>query len=92
GKSRKFIDQVEQITFNGPDAALREQKVIFITERAVFKLTTEGLELTEIAPGVELERDVLAHMSFKPLIKDLKMMDAGIFSERWGGLGAVLGR
>lgn len=86
GKARKFIEQVEQITFNGHDAALREQQVVFITERAVFRLREEGLELTEIAPGVDLERDVLAHMAFKPIIKDLKTMDPGIFSERWGGL------
>lgn len=86
GKARKFIEQVEQITFNGHDAALREQQVVFITERAVFRLREEGLELTEIAPGVDLERDVLAHMAFRPIIKDLKTMDPGIFSERWGGL------
>jgi propionate CoA-transferase len=86
GKARKFIEQVEQITFNGHDAALRQQQVVFITERAVFRLREEGLELTEIAPGVDLERDVLAHMAFKPIIKDLKTMDPGIFSERWGGL------
>jgi propionate CoA-transferase len=86
GKARKFIEQVEQITFNGHDAALRQQQVVFITERAVFRLCEEGLELTEIAPGVDLERDVLAHMAFKPIIRDLKTMDPGIFSERWGGL------
>ena len=86
GKARKFIEQVEQVTFNGHDAALRQQQVVFITERAVFRLCEEGLELTEIAPGVDLERDVLAHMAFKPIIRDLKTMDPGIFSERWGGL------
>lgn len=91
GKARKFIDQVEQVTFNGHDAALREQQVVFITERAVFHLREDGLELTEIAPGVDLERDVLAHMAFKPIIKDLKTMDPGIFSEHWGGLKASLG-
>lgn len=90
GKARKFIEQVEQITFNGHDAALREQQVVFITERAVFRLREEGLELTEIAPGVDLERDVLAHMAFNPIIKDLKTMDPGIFSERWGGLRGFL--
>ena len=60
GKSRKFIDQIEQITFNGPDAAQRGQTVLFITERAVLELTPEGLALTEIAPSVDLARDVLA--------------------------------
>jgi propionate CoA-transferase len=90
GKSRKFIDKVEQITFNGHDAALRQQNVIFVTERAVFHLTAEGLELTEIAPGVDMERDVLAHMSFKPIIKNVKTMDPGIFSDQWGGLAAAL--
>ncbi len=91
GKSRKFINQVEQITFNGHDAALRQQEVVFVTERAVFKLTPDGLELTEIAPGVDLERDVLAHMSFKPIIANVKPMDAGIFRAHWGGLAAALG-
>jgi propionate CoA-transferase len=91
GRSRKFIDSVEQITFNGHDAALRQQKVVFITERAVFTLTADGLELTEIAPGVDLERDVLAHMSFKPIITNVKTMDPGIFREQWGGLAAALG-
>lgn len=92
GKARKFIDQVEQVTFNGHDAALREQQVVFITERAVFHLREDGLELTEIAPGVDLERDVLAHMAFKPIIKDLKTMDPGIFSEKWGGLRGLLNK
>ncbi len=91
GKARKFIDQVEQVTFNGVDAAHRQQQVVFITERAVFHLREDGLELTEIAPGVDLERDVLAHMAFKPIIKDVKTMDPGIFSERWGGLSSVFG-
>jgi propionate CoA-transferase len=90
GRSRKFIEQVEQITFNGHDAALRRQNVLFITERAVFHLREEGLELVEVAPGVDIERDVLAHMSFKPIVRDVKTMDPGIFSESWGGLGAAL--
>ncbi len=90
GKNPKFIDQVEQVTFNGHDAALREQEVLFVTERAVFQLTADGLELTEIAPGVDLERDVLAHMAFKPIIRDLKTMDPGIFSEQWGGLARAI--
>ena len=90
GRSPKFIEHVEQITFNGHDAALRQQQVLFITERAVFHLTPDGLELVEIAPGIDLERDVLAHMAFKPIMRDVKLMDPGIFSEHWGGLAAAL--
>jgi propionate CoA-transferase len=89
GKSRKFIEQVEQVTFNGHDAALRQQQVVFVTERAVFHLREDGLELTEIAPGIDLQRDVLAHMGFQPIIKNVKTMDPGIFSETWGGLAAM---
>lgn len=90
GRNRKFIQQVEQITFNGHDAALRGQQVIFVTERAVFHLRPEGIELTEIAPGIDLDKDVLAHMEFKPLMRDVKRMDAGLFREVWGGLRAAL--
>ena len=90
GKSRKFIEKVEQITFNGHDSALRQQEVLFVTERAVFQLTTDGLELTEIAPGVDLERDILAHMGFKPIMKNIKTMDAGLFSAQWGGLAKAM--
>jgi propionate CoA-transferase len=90
GRSRKFIEKVEQITFNGLDAAQREQNVLFVTERAVFHLTTEGLELVEIAPGIDLERDVLAHMGFKPILRNVKTMDPGLFREKWGGLAAAL--
>jgi propionate CoA-transferase len=93
GKSRKFIDAVEQVTFNGPEAALRGQQVVFVTERAVFHLRPEGLELTEIAPGVDLERDVLAHMDFRPLVKDVKRMDPGLFQATWGRLReTIMGR
>lgn len=82
GKSRKFMNHVEQITFSGNYAKRLNKEVLYITERAVFKLTKEGLMLIEIAPGVDLEKDVLAHMDFKPLIsKDLKLMDEFLFRE-----------
>lgn len=90
GRARKFIEQVEQITFNGADAARRGQRVLFVTERAVFTLTADGLELTEIAPGIDMERDVLAHMGFRPIIRSPRTMDAGLFKEHWGGLKAAL--
>ena len=80
GKSRKFMNHVEQITFSGKYAQRLGKDVLYITERAVFRLTKDGLMLTEIAPGVDLEKDILAHMDFKPVIsKDLKLMDDFIF-------------
>ncbi|MFD1702278.1 acyl CoA:acetate/3-ketoacid CoA transferase [Methylopila henanensis] len=81
GRSRKFIRQVEQNTFSGPYAKQRSQPVIYVTERCVFELTPEGLELTEIAPGVDIHRDILAHMDFKPIINRPKMMDIRIFRD-----------
>jgi propionate CoA-transferase len=86
GRSRKFIERVEQITFNGHDAALRRQEVVFVTERAVFRLREDGLELVEIAPGIDLQADVLAHMDFAPIVRDVRTMDPGLFETRWGGL------
>jgi propionate CoA-transferase len=83
GKNKKFLERVEQITFSGRYAQKVNQQVLYITERAVFKLTAEGLMLTEIAPGIELERDILAFMDFEPLIApDLKRMDERIFYEK----------
>ena len=64
---------------------------MFITERAVFKLTPEGLLLTEIAPGVDLEKDILSQMDFKPIIsRDLKLMDEAIFKDEPMGLSRLL--
>lgn len=87
GRERKFINQVEQKTFSGKYAAMKKQPVIYVTERCVFKLTDEGLELTEIAPGIDLEKDILALMDFKPVISSgLKMMDSRIFQPQPMGL------
>ncbi|SHK22634.1 propionate CoA-transferase [Anaerobranca californiensis DSM 14826] len=87
GKNKKFIKQVEQITFSGEYANDVGQPVLYITERAVFKLSKEGLVLTEIAPGVDLQKDILDQMEFKPIIaEDLKVMDERIFREEKMGL------
>jgi propionate CoA-transferase len=80
GRERKFRKQVEQITFSGKYAAQRRQHVLYITERGVFTLTKDGMELTEIAPGVDLEKDILSLMDFKPVMKTPpKLMDTRIF-------------
>ncbi|WP_272507388.1 acyl CoA:acetate/3-ketoacid CoA transferase [Clostridium aestuarii] len=87
GRANKFIENVEQITFSGEYAVEVEQPVLYITERAVFELRKEGLVLTEIAPGVDLEKDVLGRMNFKPIIaEDLKLMDERIFKNELMGL------
>ncbi|MFW1677655.1 acyl CoA:acetate/3-ketoacid CoA transferase [Pontibacter sp. JAM-7] len=83
GGMKKFKLQVQQITFNGSYAMTQGQRVTFITERAVFKLTTDGLMLTEIAPGVDLERDILQQMEFRPLISEaLTEMDHRLFLDQ----------
>ncbi|WP_411682660.1 acyl CoA:acetate/3-ketoacid CoA transferase [Clostridium thailandense] len=87
GKFNKFLDTVEQITFSGEYAVDIGQPVLYITERAVFKLTREGLILEEIAPGVDLEKDILAHMDFKPIISsELKIMNEDIFRDELVGI------
>lgn len=82
GKNKKFIKKVEQITFSSKTANLNNQPVYYVTERAVFKLSKDGLELIEIAPGIDLEKDVLKNMEFKPIISpELKLMDKRIFED-----------
>lgn len=87
GKNRKFLKDVECISFSGNVAAKNGQKVLYITERAVFKLIDGKVTLIEVAPGIDLERDVLSQMDFTPEISpDLKEMDADLFTENWKGM------
>ena len=82
GTVPKFVDEVAQVTFNGRRAHASGRSVLYITERCVLRLGNGGLELIEIAPGVDLERDVLARMGFRPEIApDLREMDAAIFTD-----------
>jgi len=80
GKVKKFVDRVEHITFSGKYATMKKQPILYVTERCVFQLTREGMELVEIAPGIDLELDILSQMAFRPNIKDPpRLMDARIF-------------
>jgi propionate CoA-transferase len=87
GDSRKFVSEVEHRTFSGKYAAARKQTVLYITERCVFSLCEEGLELIEVAPGVDLARDILAKMDFAPVMhRPPRLMDERIFRSEPMGL------
>ncbi len=86
-KARKFVSEVEHRTFSGPYAWDKGQPVLYITERCVFRLCEAGLELIEIAPGIDLDRDILAHMEFEPVIRGTpRLMDPRIFADGPMGL------
>ena len=87
GETKKFVASVEHRTFSGEYAFKSKQAVLYITERCVFRLIDGGLELIEIAPGVDLERDILALMDFRPAISSsLKVMDLRIFRDEPMGM------
>ena len=90
GSIHKFVERVEQISFNGRAAAARGAPVLYITERAVFALTAEGVELREVAPGVDIRRDIVGCMGFTPRIPTPpKPMDPRIFRDEKMGLAPV---
>ena len=81
GATRKFVDKAEQITFSGNYAIQSGQRVFYITERAVFRLTEDGLELVEVAPGVDIKKYIIDKMEFVPRVSsDLRLMDQSLFS------------
>lgn len=87
GRNQKLASSIEGITFNAQDAKRRGQTIKYITERAVFQLGEQGLVLTEIAPGIDLKRDILDQLDFEPEIaKDLVQMDKRIFEDEEMGL------
>lgn len=93
GSIRKMVKKVQQISYNGKLAAQRGQNMYFVTERAVFRLTENGPELIEIAKGIDLERDVLSQMDFKPLIaSDLGETPVNIYGEEPFGLAGIIER
>ncbi|MDF2810968.1 MAG: coenzyme transferase family protein [Microvirga sp.] len=91
GKHRKFVETVEQVAYSGPYGRSRGQTTLFVTERAVFRTGENGLELIEIAPGIDLERDVLGQMAFRPQIApELKRMDSRLFRPEPMGIAAEM--
>ena len=87
GKSMKFCEQIEQITFCAKTALAAGIPVMYITERAVFRLTEDGLLLCEAAPGIDVEKDILALMPVRPAVApDFRLMDAQIFTDEKMGL------
>ena len=81
GSITKLVEQVGQITFSGRYAQQLAQSILFVTERAVFELTSEGVKLKEVAPGIDLERDILDQMEFQPIVgEDVTTMDPTLFS------------
>ncbi len=91
GRTRKFVQAVEHRTFSGSQALQRGQRVLYVTERCVLRLVAGGLELVEIAPGVDLQRDILAQMDFMPMISPrLRAMDARLFADATMALRAQM--
>jgi propionate CoA-transferase len=87
GQAPKFVPHVEQVSFSAAFARQRARSVTYVTERAVFALTDAGPMLTEVAPGVDLEREVLARMAFRPAISgELRRMDSRLFLPETLGL------
>ena len=90
GRARKFVEKVGQVTFSGAYAAEIGQPVLYVTERCVFRRTQKGVELVEVAPGIDIERDILAHMDFAPIVEAPDEMDPRIFRPGAMGLEKVL--
>jgi acyl CoA:acetate/3-ketoacid CoA transferase len=80
GKVRKLVERVDQVSFSGPRAVQQGQHITYVTERCVMELTRDGLAVTEIAPGVDLDRDVLAQANFPLLVpQPPRLMDRALF-------------
>jgi len=94
GEQRKLVPKVEQITYSGRYGRECGQQVLYVSERAVFRLAEAGLELVEIAPGIDIERDILSRMGFRPVVSPkLAAMDERVFRSSPMGLAAhIAGR
>jgi len=86
GKFAKFVEAVGQVTFSGAVAAAADRDVLYVTERCVFRLGPDGLELTEVAPGVDVDAEILARLPFAPVVREPRPMDPAIFADAPMGL------
>jgi propionate CoA-transferase len=80
GAHCKFVEKIEAVCFNGKAALQRGQRVLYVTERAVFALTPDGLQLVEVAPGIDVKTQVLDQMQFAPRVAQVAEMDAALFN------------
>jgi propionate CoA-transferase len=93
GRTKKFVKQVEHVTFSGKYAQKLGKPVFYVTERAVFSLEEGGMTLIEVAPGLDVEKDVISAMDFRPRISPaLKEMARGLFEPEWGGLKQIIAK
>ena len=89
GRFQKFVEKTQDVTFNGRQGAEQRQEVWYVTERCVFRLTRKGLELVEVAPGIDVDRDIRAKVGFPlQVAADCRAMDARIFRTEPMGLAA----
>jgi propionate CoA-transferase len=79
GSIRKFVDHVEQVSFSGKVAVQSGHEILYVTERAVFQLTPEGLRLTEVAPGIDIQTQILNLIDFSPIVENVRPMNASCF-------------
>lgn len=86
GREKKFLKDVEQVTFSGNYANKKGQTVMYITERAVFELREDGVHLIEVAPGIDIQTQILDLMDFKPFVDEVKVMDERIFKDEIMGI------
>jgi len=85
--SPKFVDRVYKIIFSGPQAVKYQKEILYVTERAVFRLTERGIALEEVSPGIDIDKDILSKMEFSPIISSaMKQMDERLFKEGTLGL------
>ena len=91
GKKHKFVNKVTEITFSGVVAGKAGKDVLYVTERAVFALKADGIHLIEVAPGIDVQTQVLDEMDFAPIVDrdadgNVKLMDARIFKDEVMGM------